>query len=55
MAETELWLDRDVREPERLNRFFEPFPSEVMEMCRVSDLVNSARNNSPDCIASVRV
>lgn len=48
--EYDLWLDREVTAPEMLKRLYHPYPSELLDICRVSDLVNSPRNNSPACI-----
>jgi putative SOS response-associated peptidase YedK len=43
------WLDRDAGAA-ALQALLRPFPSEPMEAYPVSVLVNSARNDSPDCI-----
>jgi len=51
--EYDLWLDREVTDPEKLKRLYHPYLSELLEICRVSDLVNSPRNNSPACIEPV--
>jgi putative SOS response-associated peptidase YedK len=46
------WLDRGA-DPLALQSLLRPFPSEGMEAYPVSTLVNSARNDSPDCIRPV--
>lgn len=45
-----LWLDREVTEPEVLQPLLAPVQSDILEAYAVSPLVNSARNNSPECI-----
>jgi putative SOS response-associated peptidase YedK len=46
------WLDRGA-DPVALQTLLRPFSSEAMEAYPVSALVNSARNDSPDCIRPV--
>lgn len=46
----DLWLDYQVADPEQLKPLLKPYPSELMEMYPVSDLVNSPKNDSPDLI-----
>lgn len=46
----DLWLEPNVTDPEQLKPLFKPYPSELMEMYPVSDLVNSPRNDTPDLI-----
>lgn len=45
-----LWLDRGVTEPEALQSLLAPLDTDILEAYAVSPLVNSARNNSPECI-----
>jgi putative SOS response-associated peptidase YedK len=47
----DMWLDPQVSDPEQLKPLFRSFPSELMEMYQVSDLVNSPKNDNPSCIA----
>lgn len=44
------WLEPKRFEPEFLKTLLRPYPAEDMECCRVSKLVNSAKNDSPACI-----
>lgn len=44
------WLDRDQRNPEKLKRLYEPFPTDLMEMYPVSTQVNSSKAEGPDLI-----
>jgi putative SOS response-associated peptidase YedK len=44
------WLDHHAIEPEMLKPLFKHYSSELMEMYPVSDLVNSPRNDTPECI-----
>jgi putative SOS response-associated peptidase YedK len=45
-----LWLDGAVQEPERVTPLLRPFPDADMEAYPVSTLVNSPRNDSPECV-----
>ena len=49
------WLDSRVTDPEQLKPFFRPYLSEQMIMYRVSDLVNSPRNDTPECIQPINL
>ncbi|MGO9613155.1 MAG: SOS response-associated peptidase [Dissulfurispiraceae bacterium] len=49
----DLWLEPKVNDVERLRGLLMPFPSEEMELIRVSDRVNSPKFNSPDNIKAV--
>jgi putative SOS response-associated peptidase YedK len=51
--EYDIWLDREMTDPEKLNPLYKPYPSERMEMYPVSDLVNSPRNDNSDLIKPV--
>lgn len=44
------WLDRDQRDPEKLKRLYEPFPTDLMEIYAVSQLVNSTKHEGPDLV-----
>jgi putative SOS response-associated peptidase YedK len=46
-----LWLDREIHDPEQLQDLYQPFPSGLLEMYRVPNLVNNPRFDSPACIA----
>lgn len=48
--EYDLWLDREVTDPERLKSLYQPYPADLMERYPVSPLVNNPRNDSPACI-----
>jgi putative SOS response-associated peptidase YedK len=53
LSEYDLWLDREVTEPEKLLSLYQPYPPDLMEMHKVSPLVNNVRNDSPDCIEPI--
>lgn len=53
LSEYDLWLDREVTNPEKLHSLYQPYPPDLMEMYRVSPLVNNVRNDSPDCIEPI--
>lgn len=48
--EYELWIDRVVTAPEKLKTLYQHYPADLMEMYPVSPLVNTPRNDSPECI-----
>lgn len=52
-GEVALWLDRTIADPGKLKPLYQPYPAELMEMWPISPLVNSPRNDSPDCIKRV--
>jgi len=52
--EYEFWLDRDITDPEKLKPLYQPYPADLLDMCRVSSLVNNPRNDSPACILPLR-
>lgn len=45
------WLDPAVQEPDRLLPLLQPYPEQEMTAYAVTSVVNSVRNNSPDCFA----
>ena len=45
------WLDREVEDRDTLTSLLAPYPDGEMEAYTVSTLVNSAKNNFPECIA----
>src|SRR3990170_4558902 len=48
-----LWLDPEFKDTNKLAALLKPFPSDMMEAYRVSTIVNSPKNDSPDCIRPV--
>jgi len=44
------WLDAAEKEPEDLLAMLRPFPAQEMEAVEVSKLVNSPKNEGPECI-----
>ena len=49
------WLDRELQDPELLQRLLQPYPAKKMRLVPVSTLVNSPRNDNPRCVAAVSV
>lgn len=45
------WLDQRIDDLELLKSFLAPYPGERMEKYAVSSLVNTAKNETPECIA----
>lgn len=48
--EVSLWLDREVHEFDKLTPLFSAYPAESLTVYKVSTLVNSPANDSPECI-----
>jgi putative SOS response-associated peptidase YedK len=48
--EYDLWLDPTIQDPEQLRPLLRPYPAKAMAAYAVSTLVNSPRNDNPDCI-----
>lgn len=48
-----LWLEADAQDTDALTRLLVPFSAEEMDAYEVSPLVNSPRNDVPECIARV--
>ncbi len=46
----DLWLDPTAVKPETLQHLLEPYDSNELEYFPVSTVVNSPRNNSPECV-----
>jgi putative SOS response-associated peptidase YedK len=45
-----LWLNRNMHDPQELQRLYQPYPAEVMFAHPVPDLVHNLRFDSPACI-----
>jgi len=45
-----LWLDPEAKDPIRLLDLLQPYPADDMAAYQVSSLVNSVKNDSPECI-----
>ena len=48
------WLDPRIQDPDALSDLLAPYPPELMTTYEVSSIVNSAANDTPNCIAPVR-
>mgnify|MGYP000873580804 CR=1 FL=1 len=48
--EHQLWLDRGMTDPLTLQRFYQPFPSELLQSWSVSKEINSAHHDGPELI-----
>lgn len=47
------WLDREIKDTELLGAMLQPYPAAAMEFYRVSERVNAAGYDRPECIAPV--
>ncbi len=52
-ADFDLWLDPACQRAEDLAPLLRPYPAEAMEAVAVSPLVNSPKNDDPECLAPV--
>ena len=51
--EEKTWLNPNIQDEFILSKLLDPYPSEEMEVCKVSRLVNSPSNDIPECIRPV--
>ncbi len=49
----EIWLDSRVQNVKTLMSLLKPFPADSMEAYQVSSLVNSVKNDVPECILPI--
>jgi putative SOS response-associated peptidase YedK len=49
----DLWLDKDISNPEQLQLLYPPYPADLMTLYPVATLVNSPRNDNLTCIEPV--
>jgi putative SOS response-associated peptidase YedK len=49
-AEFDIWLNRNMHDPEQLKSFYQPYPADLLEMYPVSPQVNSPKVDSPELI-----
>lgn len=45
-----IWLNKNITDTNLLSNSFKPFPSDAMQLYKVSTLVNNSRIDSPECI-----
>ena len=45
-----IWLDPQLSDTERLSKLLKPYPFDHMQTYKVSTLVNSPKNDTPECI-----
>jgi putative SOS response-associated peptidase YedK len=48
------WLDRDQQDPKGVVDLLKPFPAERMQLVALSTLVNSSRNEKPECVEPLK-
>ncbi len=53
-TEFELWLDRSMNNPEKLQRLYQPYPAELLQEWEVSSIVNSASHETTDAIVPLQ-
>jgi putative SOS response-associated peptidase YedK len=49
----DVWLDRELSDPDKLSYLFDPLPSDELTANPVSPVVNNARHDALDCIQSI--
>ena len=52
-SEYPFWLNRDMVDPQKLIRLYQPYPADLIEMHQVSQMVNSARNQGSELIRAI--
>ena len=50
-TEFDLWLGRTLNDPQDLQRLYQPYPADLMQLWVVAPAVNSPNHDSPTCIA----
>ena len=50
----DLWLDKDIQDPDRLKPLLEPVPGQTMEIYEVDLKVNSPANDSAEVVRQVK-
>ncbi|WP_332445051.1 SOS response-associated peptidase [Wolinella succinogenes] len=53
-TEFSLWLDRSMNKPEKLQRLYQPYPSDLLQEWEVSSIVNSASHDTPETIVPLQ-
>lgn len=54
-SDYDAWLDRTQQDAATIQAFLKPFPAERMQLVPVSTLVNSPRNEKPECVVPVAI
>jgi len=54
-ASEQVWLDTKEHDQDRLLSLLKPYPAERMDHYEVSTLINSPRNDIPDCIRDINL
>ncbi len=49
----DMWLDKSLKDPRHLEHLYIPYPDEEISLYEVSKIVNSVRNDFPECIEPV--
>ena len=49
----DLWLNPDITDTDTINDFLKPYPSDEMELYKISTIVNNPKNDSPQCIEPI--
>lgn len=53
-TEFNLWLDRSMNKPEKLQRLYQPYPSELLQEWEVSELINKPSIETPEAIVPLQ-
>jgi putative SOS response-associated peptidase YedK len=51
--EEDEWLKPDMIEPERIEKFLDPFPSDKMKAWKISSLVNKPQNDFKEILKPI--
>jgi putative SOS response-associated peptidase YedK len=53
LSEFDLWLDRSMNNPEKLQRLYQSYPAELLQEREVSSMVNNPTHDTPENITPV--
>ena len=54
-SDYDLWLEPTVKQPDLLQSLLQPYNSDKLKVYTVSNLVNNARNDTPDCLKLIEI
>lgn len=49
------WLDTELTDFDKLTPILKPYPPELMEKYEVSNIVNSPKNETSECVEPVKI
>jgi putative SOS response-associated peptidase YedK len=52
-SDYDVWLDPEFQDKEKLLALLRPYPADQMKAFPVSTIVNSPRNDTPECVEAI--